>query len=68
MDIHELYRGVEILDRYRPEGDYWNVASEHDELFLPGLPPEEMDPRDVKDLEALGYTYMTEFTSWQHYT
>lgn len=69
MNILDLLEGCTILASYHPgNDDYWNVAAEHDEMWLPGLPPEEMKPKDVERLEELLFDWAPEYDSWRHYT
>lgn len=68
MELQKLTEACWILQSYHPgNDDYWNVAADHDEIYLPGLPPHQMTDDDVLMLNVLGWEWVEAYDAWRHY-
>ena len=52
-NARQINEGLSILLRYAKDRDAYMCAN-HDEVFLPGPPPDEISDADRKRLEELG--------------
>jgi hypothetical protein len=63
--MRKIFEGLKILLKYDPDGD---ADAQHDELFASDVPPDKMEPDDVKQLTDLGWRWDTRLTSWRKFT
>ncbi len=66
--MKEIYEGLGILLKYKPQGADSSCAAEHDIIYASGPPPEELDPEDKKKLEKLHWVWEEGFDSWIKFT
>ncbi len=65
--IRNVVEGLQILIKYS-DPDEHNIQSEHDEIFGPGVSPDQMTEEDRKGLESYGWHYDKGLDSWKTYT
>ena len=62
-DAKKIYEIMGILlPKCDKEHPY--IAAEHDEIYIPGPPPERLTPEEAKRLEELGAEWEEEYNSW----
>ncbi len=62
-----IHEGLGILLKYEDEPTSY-ICAEHDELFLPGPPPDKISEADRKRLGELGIAWREDVDSWHSFT
>lgn len=64
--LREVAEGLSILLTYDKE-DKAHVCAEHDEVYIGGPPPGQIEPQDRKRLTKLGFTWESDYDGWHRY-
>jgi hypothetical protein len=62
----KIVQGLNILMTYKPDGESWYCAAEHDVLYAPG--PRDVSEEHQRELKALGWIWHDDVESWGAFT
>lgn len=65
MTVKKLKRSMEIFEKYLEEDKDDDVSANHDIIYACGVPPAAFGGDDLRELEALGWSWSEEFACWE---
>jgi len=63
--MKRIFKGLEILIKYDPDGD---TSAEHDILYASDIHPHLISDEDLSILKENGWFYDSELESWSKFT
>lgn len=65
--MKDLIEALKIFGKYIDPEDQWPTHCEHDELYVKGPPPGEMEDGDAEKLRLLDFDYVEKANMWRSY-